>query len=214
LKDPSIRSKIVTEIEAADWDWNLIQIGLARKRRDVQGLTIAEIGALEGKRPAEAALDLLAEEEGFVAAAHFAMCDEDIDAVLRDSHTMIGSDGVSNDPGSLLAEDRTHPRTYGTFPRVLGRYARERNVISLPEAVRRMTSLPAQRLKLADRGRLAAGLKADITVFNPASVRDLATFEHPHRYSAGIEHVIVNGRLSLTNGIQTDVLAGRVLRRG
>lgn len=213
LKDPITRSRIIGEINASDWDWNLIRIGLARMRREVQGLSIAELAARDGVSPAEAAVDLLAHEEGWVAAAHFAMSDADIDAVLRDPHTMIGSDGVATDPNSALAEDQIHPRTYGTFPRVLGRYVRERGVITLSEAVRRMTSLPAQRLKLHDRGRLAAGMKADITVFDPAKVTDLATFEHPHQYSAGIEHVIVNGRVALTSGVQSDVLAGRVLRR-
>ena len=126
---------------------------------------------------------------------------------------MIGSDGVSNDPASELAQDKTHPRTYGTFPRVFARYVRDREVLSLPEAIRRMTSLPAQRLKLTDRGTLRVGAKADITVFDPNTIRDVATFDEPHQFPTGIHHVLVNGRLALENGAQTDTLSGRVLRR-
>ncbi|MBV9849097.1 MAG: D-aminoacylase [Armatimonadetes bacterium] len=213
LRDPAARARILTEMEKEDWDWDTIQVGVARNRRETQGLTLAELGLRESKPPAEAALDLMIDEEGWVSAVHFAMSEEDVQMVLRDPHTMIGSDGVANDPHSLLAEDKTHPRTYGTFPRVLARYVRDYEVISLAEAVRRMTTLPAQRLKLTDRGRLAVGMKADLTVFDPALIRDQATFDDPHRYPTGIRHVLVNGRLAIENGTQTDALSGRVLRR-
>jgi N-acyl-D-amino-acid deacylase len=213
LRDPETRRRVVDEIDAANWDWNVVQVGVARTRRETQGLTLAQLGDLEGKRPVDSALDLLIDEEGWVAAVHFAMSEEDVETVLRDPHTMIGSDGVANDPHSLLAEDKTHPRSYGTFPRVLSRYVRDREVLSLSEAVRRMTSLPAQRLKLTDRGRLAVGLKADITVFDPRLIRDEATFAEPHVYPTGIAHVLVNGRLAIRDAVQTDVLSGRVLRK-
>lgn len=213
LRDAALRARIVQEIEAVGWDWNVLQVGVARTRRETQGLTLAELGAQEGKRPVDAALDLLIDEQGWVSAVHFAMSEEDVEAVLRDPHTMIGSDGVANDPHSSLAEDKTHPRSYGTFPRVLSRYVRDREVLSLPEAIRRMTSLPAQRLKLSDRGSLVVGNKADITVFNPTLVRDEATFADPHRFPVGIAHVLVNGRLAMREGVQTDVLSGQVLRR-
>ena len=213
LRDPAQRARVLQEINAAGWDWNVLQVGVARTRRDTQGLTLAQLGAREGKPPAEAALDLLIDEDGWVAAVHFAMSEDDVETILRDPHTMIGSDGVANDPHSLLAEDKTHPRTYGTFPRVLARYVRGRAVLPLVEAVRRMTSLPAQRLRLADRGRLAVGGKADITVFNPATVEDAATFDDPHRFPVGVCHVLVNGRVAMEGGVQTDALSGRVLRR-
>ncbi|MDQ2800233.1 MAG: amidohydrolase family protein, partial [Armatimonadota bacterium] len=176
-------------------------------------LTLVQLGESFGKRPAEAALDLMAEEDGWVSAVHFAMSEDDIEMILRDPHTMIGSDGVTNDPGSLLAEDKTHPRSYGTYPRVLSRYVRDREVISLAEAIRRMTSLPARRLRLPDRGTLRVGAKADITIFDPMTVQDRATYDDPHQYPQGIRHVLVNGRLALTDGAQTETLAGRVLRR-
>jgi N-acyl-D-amino-acid deacylase len=153
------------------------------------------------------------DEEGWVAAVHFAMSEEDVEYILADPHTMIGSDGVANDPVSEMAQDKTHPRTYGTFPRIFARYVRDREVLSLPEAVRRMTSLPAKRLRLTDRGALRVGMKADIAVFDPMLFHDTATFEDPHRFPSGISHVLVNGRLAMENGVQTDLLSGRVLRR-
>ncbi len=216
LRDPEARARILAEIAAEDWDWDVLQIGIARSRREAQGLTLTELGRRVGKPPAEAALDLMADEDGWVAAVHFAMSEEDIEAILQDPHTMIGSDGVTTDPhgGGALAEGRPHPRAYGTFPRVLSHYVRDRAVIPLAEAVRRMTSLPAQRLRLADRGRLAVGLKADLAVFDPAHVQDCATFDDPHQYPTGITHVIVNGRLAVDGGVQTEALSGRVLRRG
>jgi N-acyl-D-amino-acid deacylase len=215
LRDPETRARILAEMASENWDWDVLQIGIARNRRETQGLTLAELGRHEGKSPAESALDLMADEDGWVAAVHFAMSEEDIEAVLSDPHTMIGSDGVTNDPhgSGALSEGRPHPRAYGTFPRVLAHYVHDRAVISLSEAVRRMTALPAQRLKFTDRGRLAVGMKADITVFDPAKIRDCATFDDPHQYPVGIRHVIVNGRLAIDNGVQTEVLSGKVLRR-
>ena len=213
LRDPEARARILAEIAVQPWDWSTVQIGIARNRRETQGRTLAQLGAAVGKSPAEAALDLLLDEDGWVAAVHFAMSEEDVEFILKDPHTMIGSDGVANDPKSEMGQDKTHPRSYGTFPRVLARYVRDREVLSLPEAVRRMTGLPAQRLRLADRGVLRVGAYADVTVFDPNHVRDCATFDDPHQFPAGIHHVLVNGRLAIEGGVQTEVLSGRVLRR-
>ena len=213
LRDPAARVRMLAEINAAAWDWDTVQIGIARTRRDTQGLTLTELGRQAGKTPAEAALDLLSDEDGFVAAVHFAMSETDVEYILNDPHTMIGSDGVANDPASEMAQDKTHPRTYGTFPRVFAHYVRGREVLSVSEAVRRMTSLPASRLKLADRGVLEVGAKADLTVFNPLTIEDCATFADPHQFPAGIHHVLVNGRFAQQNGVQTDVLSGKILRR-
>ena len=213
LRDTTTRTRLLAEIDAAGWDWDMLQVGIARNRRETQGLTLAQIGRAEGNSPAEAALDLLLDEEGWVAAVHFAMSEEDVEYILSDPHTMIGSDGVANDPHSELAQDKTHPRTYGTFPRILNRYVLGREVLSLSEAIRRMSSLPARRLKLTDRGTLRVGAKADIAVFDPQLFRDVATFDEPHRFPTGIAHVLVNGRLAMENGVQTDALSGRILRR-
>ncbi len=214
LRDPEARTRMLAEINAQPWDWDTVQIGIARTRRDTQGLTLTELGKHVGKSPAEAAIDLLSDEDGFVAAVHFAMSETDVEFILNDPHTMIGSDGVANDPASDMAQDKTHPRTYGTFPRVFSHYVRGREVLSIAEAVRRMTSLPAQRLKLTDRGVIKVGAKADITVFNPLTVEDCATFADPHQFPAGIHHVLVNGRFAQQNGVQTDALSGKILRRG
>ena len=214
LRDPDARQRMLAEIAAEPWDWDTIQIGIARSRRETQGLTLTELGRHAGKSPAEAAIDLLSDEDGFVAAVHFAMSEADVEFILNDPHTMIGSDGVANDPAGEMAADKTHPRSYGTFPRVFSHYVRGREVLSIAEAVRRMTSLPAKRLKLADRGVVEVGRKADLTVFNPLTIEDCATFADPHQFPAGIHHVLVNGRVALQNGVQTDVLSGKILRRG
>jgi N-acyl-D-amino-acid deacylase len=211
LTDAETRARIEQDIVRANLDYDAIRIGVARGHAKVQGLTLTQLGKRLGLDPAAAAIDLLIAENGWVGAANFALSEEDVEMVLHDAHTMIGSDGVATAPG---APERPHPRSYGTFPRVLGRYVRERGVLSLPDAIRRMTSLPAQRLMLSDRGRLAEGLKADITVFHAESIEDQATFEDPHRYPTGIEYVFVNGRLTVDKGRHTGARAGVVLRRG
>jgi len=213
LTNKESRRAIRTEILANPPDWTKILIGIARVRRDAQGLTLEQLGDRESKHPLDAALDLMADERGWVSAAHFALSEEDVETVLRDPHTMIGSDGVSSSPTGALGDDQTHPRAYGTFPRVLGDCVRERGIISLSEAIRRMTSLPAGRIGLRDRGRLQAGMKADITLFRPDAVADLATYESPHQFATGIEYVFVNGRMALSRGVQRDIRPGRVLRR-
>jgi N-acyl-D-aspartate/D-glutamate deacylase len=127
---------------------------------------------------------------------------------------MIGSDGSALAVEGELGQGKPHPRSYGTFPRVLGRYARDEGVLALPAAVQKMTSMPARRLGLHDRGVLTAGARADVVAFDPARVRDLATYDEPHRYAAGIEHVLVNGRVVIDRGEHTGALPGRVLRSG
>jgi dihydroorotase/N-acyl-D-amino-acid deacylase len=129
---------------------------------------------------------------------------------MRHPQTMIASDGRLTQPG----EGHPHPRWYGTFPRVLAVYVRERGVLTLPAAVHKMTGMPAARLKLGDRGRIAEGLFADLVVFDPAAVADRATFEEPHQYPQGVPYVIVNGVVAVDNGRFVNVRPGRVLRRG
>ena len=124
---------------------------------------------------------------------------------------MIGSDGSALAPYGDMADSKPHPRSYGTFPRVLGEYAREQRVLSLPQAVHKMTGLPARRFGLADRGVIRVGAKADLVVFDSARVADQATYEDPHRYPVGIEHVLVNGRVVVRDGEHSGNLPGRVL---
>jgi len=213
LSDPVQRDRILKEVGPDGLDWDAIRIGIARQRSDVQGLSLRQLGELDGLSPAEAAIELMISENGWVAALNFAMSEDDVEAILRSPYTMIGSDGVAHDPIRVNAADRTHPRSYGTFPRVLGEYARRRGVISFEDAIRRMTSLPAQRLKFTDRGSLQAGKKADLVLLNPATVEDTATFPEPYQTPVGIERVYVNGGLAYADGETTGNRYGRVLTR-
>jgi N-acyl-D-amino-acid deacylase len=159
----------------------------------------------------DAACDLLLAEHGKGYMILFQLDEADLRRALAHPHVMIGSDGSSLATEGPLGEGKPHPRSYGTFPRVLGRYAREHNVLTLPEAIRKMTALPADRLGLKDRGVLRAGALADVVAFDPVHVADRATYEDPHRYAAGVEHVIVNGRMVVEGGEHTGALPGRVL---
>jgi N-acyl-D-amino-acid deacylase len=174
---------------------------------------VADI-AIERRLPAaQAALDLIVSERNFVAALNHAIGDDDVAYVMRQPLTMVGSDAVGTGPDGRTGEDRVHPRCYGTFPRILGRYVREQGVVSEAEAIRKMTSLPSCRLGLEGRGRIAVGAFADVVVYDPSEVRDLATYADPHRTAEGIVAVIVNGRVVWESGAWTGALPGRVLRR-
>lgn len=194
--------------------WNSIQIGVCRQRPNMQGRTIASLAGEYGVHPVDLVLDILSDSGGYVSAINFAICEQDIATVMQYPWTSIGSDGSGTDPGGAAALDRIHPRTYGTFPRVLGRYVRELGVLGLGEAIFRMTGLPAARMGLVNRGRIAVGCHADITLFNADTVGDLATFEHPHQLAGGIDTVLINGAYALRDGVVTGDLVGRLLRRG
>jgi N-acyl-D-amino-acid deacylase len=135
------------------------------------------------------------------------MDEDDIVRIMKHPATMIGSDGIETDGG------RPHPRLYGTFPCILGRFVREKTVLTLEEAVRKMTSMGFERLGIKDRGLLREGCYADVAVFDPETIADTATYEDPRQFPSGIEHVIVNGKLAVTDGKQTSALAGRVFRK-
>ncbi|MCR9227932.1 MAG: D-aminoacylase [Flavobacteriaceae bacterium] len=150
-----------------------------------------------------------AQLNGGASCVFHAMAEEDVERIMKHPFTMIGSDGRLVAPGM----GHPHPRWYGTFPRVLGRYVREKNVLELSEAIRKMTYLPAQSLNLPDRGLIKEGMKADITIFNPETIIDKATFEKPHQYSEGIEFVIINGGVAVDNGEFKDIKSGKVLRK-
>jgi N-acyl-D-amino-acid deacylase len=204
------------ELAARDSDsaWHHVLIARARTQRGLEGRRLGAIAAERGVDPFDLCFDLLLQEEGYVGCIFFSMCDADVETVMRWPHTMIGSDASSVAPYGLLGEGKPHPRSYGTFPRVLGRYVREQGVLSWETAIHRMTGLPATRLGLRDRGTIVAGAYADLVVFDPATVRDQATFQDPHRYAAGIEHVFVNGVRVMAGGEHTGALPGKVLRRG
>jgi N-acyl-D-amino-acid deacylase len=222
LQDPALRARIAAEMrrEHPDWDdvsesshWHNMQIGVCRGRPETQGRSIADLASEAGRSPIDYVLDLLSSVGGYVSAINFAMGADDIAAVMRHPWTSIGSDGVGTHPEGTGGADKVHPRAYGTFPRVLGHFVRDLGVLSEAEAIHKMTGLPAARLGLNERGRLAPGCFADIAVYDPAAVADRATFADPHRYAQGIRAVLVNGRLALENERPNGTLAGRVLRK-
>ncbi len=221
LKDNEYRAQVRAEIIAdrpefgdtgEQSPWRQMQLGVCRPRPAAQGSVIADIAAREGVHPLDWVLDLLS-ESGYISAVNFAICEEDIAAVLRYPWTSIGSDGSGSDPSGSTGKDQIHPRTYGTFPRVLGHYVRELGVLTLSEAIHKMTALPARRMGLTHRGMIAPGYIADLTLFNPDTVCDLATFDTPHRLASGIEAVLVNGSFALKYGELTKRLAGKVVRK-
>ncbi|HEX8391323.1 MAG TPA: D-aminoacylase [Longimicrobium sp.] len=177
-----------------------------------QGMRLSEYARLRGQNPADAVIDLLIADRAGTAAIYFSMSEDDIEYVMRQPWVMVGIDAGSRSADPRLV-GRPHPRAYGSFPRVLCRYVRERGVMTMPEAIRRFTSLPAARLGLDDRGMLRAGMFADLTIFDPATVCDRATFVEPVQLSTGIRHVIVNGVPVLRDGTPTNLRGGRPLRR-
>jgi len=210
LHDPQTRALVLTEMPSVDW--SAVEIANCASHREYQGHSIAYLAQSAGRSPQNWVLDLLSEGEGWVSAAYFALSEQDVEYVMRNPHVMIGSDAVVSTIDGPLSVERPHPRTYGTFARVLSRYVREKGVLTLPEAIRRMTGLPAQRLRWTDRGCLAPGFHADIALFAAGSIEDVATFAAPHAYAHGVHSVFVSGSLAWANGSGTGSRTGKVLR--
>ena len=217
LGDPDARGRVTTEILAAHPEpeyWNTVLISSVPEGEDAayNGRTLAEIAEMRGEPPAEIVMNLLACNEKMPSIVIFCMCEENLRRVLSWPFVAVGSDARSRVAEEVLAPDRPHPRAYGTFARFLGKYVRDEKLLPLEAAVRRITSLPAQRLGLRDRGEICEGAFADITIFDPAAIADRATYAGPHQLSAGILHVIVNGRPVIEDGSHNGALAGRMLR--
>jgi len=225
LRDPQLRIRIKHDIENGlpDWysnyvrqsgGWQGIVIGATHtdKNASLPGKTVEEIGRIREKDPAEAFFDLLLEEHGQVTCMPFMMNEKDVQTALREPWVDIASDGSSFSTEGLLSAGHPHPRNFGTFPRVLGHYVRDEKVLTLEDAVRRMTSLAAQRLGLKDRGLLREGYWADVVVFDPSRIRDTATFASPKQYPEGINYVLVNGRVVIDQGNHTGMRPGMALR--
>ena len=211
LRD-SIKTGIVFNIlnDRGGGDLDRIQFAKVDWRKDLEGKTLkywVEERGMEDNPENGAELVIEAQLNGGASCVYFAMDENDVDRIMSHPMTMIASDGRLTRPGN----GHPHPRWYGTFPRVLGHYVREKQLISLSEAIRKMTSLPASRLGLEDRGVLKPGAYADIVLFNPTTVLDLATFENPHQYPEGIPFVFVNGTLTVQNGQMSGQLSGRVI---
>jgi len=184
-----------------------IVIAVSPNHPDYIGRSIAEIAEIENKNPYDVILDLVVEEKRGTIAILFMMDDEDIQRIMQNSFTMIGTDGI---PG--FGVSRVHPRLTGTFPRVLGRYVRDKGVLSLEEAIRKMTSLPAQTFRVRRKGLLIEGFDADIVIFNPETIIDKSTYEDPQQKPEGISYVLVNGEIAVENGEVTGATSGKVLR--
>jgi N-acyl-D-amino-acid deacylase len=218
LRDPRVRAEIRAELsssarwgDVAEPENVLILRARREENRRWQGRTLAEVAATTGTDPIEAAMDLIASDRTRIQVAFFAMSEENLRAALARPWVAISSDGTSMAPEGLSLLAPTHPRAYGSFARVLGRYARDEKVLPLAEAIRRMSALPAATLGLRDRGVLRPGFFADVVVFDPATVGDRATFANPHQLSAGVSEVLVNGKVTISNGGFTGELAGRAL---
>ena len=225
LKEPSVRARIVEDVNRGIPGWEnwikdagfeAIYIASVKteKWRDMEGKSIRDIARLTGGADEwETLFELLIDESGEVAMTVELMGEDDIRRIMAARYTMIGTDAWGVNPAGVLGHGKPHPRYYGTYPRILGKYVREEGALTLEDAVRRMTSFPAQRLGLADRGLLKAGMWADIVVFDAGRVIDKATYQEPHQFPEGIIHVLVNGRLVVKDQQQTAALPGKVLRR-
>jgi len=183
------------------------------KNKSLIGKNLVEIAELWKIEPVDALLRLTEEEETKIEMVGHGMDPENVEMVLSHPLVMVGSDGYSMAPKGKMAEARPHPRSYGTYPRVLGYYARERKIFDLPTAVKKITTMPADQIGLTDRGRIARGMKADLVAFDAATVKDTATFEKPHQYPLGIEYVLVNGEPVVERGKHNGAMPGRVLRK-
>lgn len=209
-----IRQEVIPRVASDLGDYDLIVISSVRseKNRPFVGKNMQEIATLWKLEPVDALLRLIEQEEGSVGYVGHAMSPENVELVLSNPLVMIGSDGSTMAPRGPALLTKPHPRSYGTYARVLGYYSRERRLFDLPAAVKKMTSMPADQIGLADRGRIAHGKKADLVVFNAATVKDETTFEDPHRFPTGILHVLVNGVMVVERGNHTGARPGRVLR--
>lgn len=224
LKDPAIRERVKQEIvfPADEWDSTYLAAGSADKvllvgfkndaLKPLAGKTLAEVAAMRGKSPEETAMDLVIEDDSDVGCVYFTMSEDNICRQIALPWVSFGSDGGSLATEGVFVESGTHPRAYGNFARLLGKYVREEQVIPLEEAIRRLTWLPAKNLKLQRRGALAVGNLADVVVFDPDTIQDHATFDNPHQYATGMVHVFVNGTHVLKDGEHTGAKPGRVVR--
>jgi N-acyl-D-amino-acid deacylase len=219
LADPSIRRRMEEELgervrlDPGDFDLIVISSVRSERNRGIIGKDVAAVAKERGVEPVEALMLLLEEEESVGFIGH-GMSQENVERVLSHPLVMIGSDGSSMAPRGDAVRSRPHPRSYGTFARVLGHYSRDRALFDLPTAVKKMTSMPADQAGISDRGRLARGMKADLVIFDADTIKDTATFDDPHRYAEGIRHVLVNGVGVVEEGVHTGARPGNVLRKG
>ena len=214
LRDPAVRARIRNEEVETGRSFDRIVIARARHHPDWAGKSVQQLADDAGRDPLEWSCDALIEHDGAVDIVHHSMSEDDVRYVMAKDWVCIGSDSRANAPYGPLSFGKPHPRSYGTFPRVLGRYARDEKILRIEDAVRKMTSLTASRPRVHDRGVVREGAWADLVVFDPARVMDAATYDDPHRYPVGIEYVIVNGGVALESGETARERHGRFLRQG
>ena len=224
LKDPAIRKRLQLEMTTPTNAWeslyldaggaeNVILIGFRNPQlKHLTRKTVAEVAKLRGTSPEAAMMDLVIEDHSAVAAVYFVMSEANVRAKIAQPWMSFCSDEASLLPEGAFLEFNPHPRAYGNFARLLGRYVRDEGIISLEEAIRRLTSLPAKNLKIRERGLLKAGYFADIVALDPAAIQDHASYDEPHRLSTGVAHVFVNGEAVLRDGKHTGATPGRFVR--
>ena len=224
LKDPATRKRVIQEMNEKGDGWenlffaagdpkNLLFLGFNTPNlRPLIGKTLAEVATMRGTSPADTIIDLVIEDKSRVSTAYFLMSEDNVRKTLKLPYVSIGSDAEAAAPEGVFLTQSTHPRAYGSFARVLGRYVGDEKLITLSEAIRRMTSLPAKNLKLKKRGLLKPGYFADIIVFDPAKIADKATYEAPMQYAVGVSDVLVNGVPVIKDGEHTGATPGMVVR--
>ncbi|HZI57045.1 MAG TPA: D-aminoacylase [Verrucomicrobiae bacterium] len=224
LKDPAMRARIRKEMETPSTDWDnewqeiagpeaiLVCVVQDPKLVPLQGKSIAEIAKLWNKDAFDTIFDLLIQDNAFTEVAVFGMAEPDVALALQQPWVSVDNDSQGTAPDGLLGQEHPHPRAYGTFPRILRKYVREEHKLKLEDAVRKFSALPAQKMHLADRGVLKAGMWADVVIFDPQTITDRATFENPNQLSEGMKYVLVNGVPVIEDGKATNALPGKVLR--
>jgi dihydroorotase/N-acyl-D-amino-acid deacylase len=224
LRDPATRQRLKKEISEDHLDWENIYLGsggpsgvlisavVNRELDPLQGKRVSDIAQEQKKDPLDALFDLLLADQGQTSAIYFMMSEADMRAAMQAPFVSFCTDSGARATDGPLAGSKSHPRGWGTYPRILGLYSRDEHLLSLESAINKMTGAPAARVGLRDRGLLQEGKFADVTIFDPAKVIDRATFEEPNQYPTGIEYVLVNGSVSVEKGQRTAALGGRVLR--
>jgi dihydroorotase/N-acyl-D-amino-acid deacylase len=219
-----MRARIRKEMETPSDDWDnewqeiagpesiIVSVVQNPQLLPLQGKTIAEIARLWNKDPFDTIFDLLIQDNAYTYVAVFGMAEPDVALALQQPWVSVDNDSQGTAPDGLLGQEHPHPRAYGTFPRILRKYVREEQKLKLEDAIRKFSALPAERMRLADRGVLKAGMWADVVVFDPATITDRATFENPNQLSVGMEYVLVNGVPVIDGGKPTNALPGKVLR--
>jgi N-acyl-D-amino-acid deacylase len=223
LRDPVTREKIAAQVKTPTDNWEnlylaagspdkILLVGFkSQKLKPLTGKSLAEVAKMRGKDPIETIMDLIAEDESRIDSVYFLMSEENVKKEIVKPWISFGSDEGSQAPEGVFLKSNPHPRAYGNFARVLGKYVRDEKVITLPEAIRRLSAFPATNLGLDHRGFLKKGMFADVVVFDPATIADRATFEKPHQYAVGVKHVFVNGVHVIKDGEHTGAKPGRAL---